>query len=129
VATSLTIRRYQESDHRDVWILLHLAEGTLTSDQAPPIRLDEPRYHDIHHIDEMYFQRNGEFLVGIHEGRLVAMGGIQRTTPERAAVLRMRVHRDHQRRGFGRAIMQALEARAIELVGQLHRVSPFFKRQ
>ncbi len=63
----------------------------------------------------MYFQRNGEFLVGFHAGRLVAMGGIQRTTPERAAVLRVRVHRHHQRRGFGRAIMRALETRAVEL--------------
>lgn len=115
MATSLTIRRYQEGDHRDVWALLHLAEGTLTSDQAPPIRLDEPRYYDIHHIDEMYIRRHGEFLVGLHEGRLVAMGGIQRTTPDRAAVPRVRVHRDVQRRGFGRAIMQALETRAVEL--------------
>ncbi len=83
--------------------------------QVPPIVPDAPKYYDVHHIDEMYVRRRGEFLVGIHEGHLVAMGGIQQTTPERAAVLRVRVHRDHQRRSFGRAIMQALEARAAEL--------------
>ena len=115
MATGLTIRRYQESDRDDVWVLQHMAEGTLTPAQVPPPKPDDPDYGDFQHIDALYLQRGGEVLVGLYEGRIVAMGAIERTTAERAAVKRMRVHRDYQRRGFGRAIMQALEARAVEL--------------
>ena len=115
MATGLTIRRYQASDRDDVWVLQHMAEGTLTPAQVPTPQPDDPDYGDFQHIDTVYLQRGGEFLVGLHEGRIVAMGAIERTNTERADVKRMRVHRDYQRRGFGRAIIQALEARAVEL--------------
>ncbi len=115
MTTSLTIRCYQKGDRGGVWVLQHMAEGALTPAQVPPPKPDDPDYGDFQHIDAVYLQRGGEFLVGLHEGRIVAMGAIERTTAERVAVKRMRVHRDYQRRGFGRAIMQVLEARAVEL--------------
>lgn len=45
----------------------------------------------------------------------MAMGALERMSPVRARVTRMRVHPDYQRRGFGQAMLSALEKRAAEL--------------
>lgn len=46
---------------------------------------------------------------------IVGMGALQRRHPGVAAIRRMRVHPDHQRRGLGRQLLLALEARAVHL--------------
>jgi len=46
---------------------------------------------------------------------VVAMGALKRLSAHEAEITRMRVHPEHQRRGHGRAILTALEARAREL--------------
>lgn len=76
---------------------------------------DGPWHEDLHHIREQYLEAGGDFLVGELQGRLVAMGGLMRSDPERAKVRRMRVHPDFWRRGFGQAILERLETRAAEL--------------
>jgi N-acetylglutamate synthase-like GNAT family acetyltransferase len=73
-----------------------------------------PWDEDLHHIPDIYL-KDGEFLIGEHEGRIVAMGAITRKTHECAEVKRIRVHPDHQRRGFGQQILHALQQRAVEL--------------
>ncbi len=115
MSASLEIRRYREGDRDGVWSLMHLAEETLAPERVPPIDPDDPANRDLLRIDDAYLRPGGEFLVGLYDGRIVAMGGIQRTAPDRAVVLRVRVHRDYQRRGYGRAVMQALEERAVVL--------------
>jgi len=115
MSAPLEIRQDQEGDLDGVWALLHLAEGTLAPDRVPPVNPDDPANRDILRIDDLYLRRGGAFLVGLRDGHLVAMGGIQRTTSGHAVVLRVRVHRDYQRCGYGRAIMQALEERAAAL--------------
>ena len=74
-----------------------------------------PWDNDLRRIEEVYLQAGGEFLVGVLEERLVAMGALERTSAVRARVTRMRVHPDCQRRGFGQAMLSALEKRAAEL--------------
>ena len=49
------------------------------------------------------------------DGRIVAMGAFRKTSADQAEVKRMRVHPDFQRRGFGQAIIDALEAKARDL--------------
>jgi GNAT superfamily N-acetyltransferase len=58
---------------------------------------------------------DGEFLVGLCDGRLVAMGGLRHITDKVAELKRMRVHPAFQRRGFARLILTLLEQRAREL--------------
>ncbi len=115
MADVLAIRRYRDEDHDAVWVLHHMAEGTLTVYDIPPAAADDPHYGDFHRIDEVYLRTGGEFFVGIHEGQVVAIGALQRTSAAHAEIKRMRVHRDYQRRGFGRAILAALERQAIQL--------------
>ena len=70
---------------------------------------------DIYAIEEVYLNNQGEFLIGECDDRIVAMGALKRTGPERAEVKRMRVHPDYQGRGYGQRILDELEARARAL--------------
>lgn len=106
----LLIRRYEDADHDAVWDLHNraLAETGAHAGNGP---WDE----DLHRIRATYLDVGGEFLVGLHEGRVVAMGALRRIDADRAEVKRMRVHPADQRRGFGGAVLEALERRAREL--------------
>ena len=106
----LTIRRYREADHGEVFALHNLALHQVGAHAG-----NGPWDDDLHHVEELYLQDGGEFVVGVVGGRIVAMGALRRLSPERAAVTRMRVHPDFQRRGHGQAILECIEARAAEL--------------
>ena len=106
----MLIRRYRESDHDEIWHLHNLAlEGTGAHLGKGP--WDD----DLHHVKDEYLTKGGEFFVGTQAGRIVAMGALKRLSAARAELKRMRVHPDYQRRGFGQAILEALEARAAEI--------------
>lgn len=112
----MSIRRYKASDQRDVLRLHDLALHAVGAHAG-----EGPWDNDLRRIEEVYLRAGGEFLVGILEERLVAMGALEHTSAVRARVTRMRVHPDWQRHGFGQAILSALEKRATELgCSQLH---------
>ena len=70
---------------------------------------------DLSAIPDAYLAAGGEFLVGEVEGKLVAMGALRRVSASSAEIKRMRVHPRWQGQGFGRAVLDRLEARAREL--------------
>jgi GNAT superfamily N-acetyltransferase len=72
-------------------------------------------FSDLQQIESTFLDRAGEFIVGEYAGPLVAMGGLKRTSADRAEITRMRVHPAYQRRGFGTAVLRHLEKRAAEL--------------
>ena len=103
----LFVRRYRESDHDAIWTL-----HVLGLEQFGANAGHGPWDDDLHDVRHAYLENRGEFLVGECGGRIVAMGALRLISPERAEIKRMRVHPEFQRRGFGRAILEALEARA-----------------
>jgi len=105
----LRIRRYIAEDRQAVWDLHVEALRALGAYAG-----DGPWNNDLRRIEEAYLV-GGEFLVGILDEHIVAMGAIRRTSAERAEVKRMRVHPGQQRRGFGREILLARARRAREL--------------
>jgi len=107
---TLVIRRYEPEDHDAVWELHNVTLWKVGAHAG-----NGPWDDDLHKIEEVYLNNGGEFLVGLLDGRLVAMGAIRRLTGEKAEVKRMRVRPDYQRRGLGQQILTALEARAREL--------------
>ena len=112
----VTIRRYEPADHDEVWALHNLALEAVNAHGG-----NGPWDDDLHRVEEVYLRSGGEFLVGLLGGRLVAMGALKPSAGGRAEIRRMRVHPDFQRRGFGRAILRRLEARAAELgYAELH---------
>ena len=106
----LTIRRYERRDQAAVIDLNHAALSAAGVDFD-----DRPRDEGVRDIESEYIHSGGEFLVGEYDGRIVAMGGIQKTDRTTAKLRRMRVHPDLQRQRFGTAILASLENRALEL--------------
>ncbi len=106
----LRIRQYQASDHDAVWSLHNRALQAIHAHAG-----NGPWDDDLHQIETAYLRSGGEFLVGTWDGQLVAMGAVKRLTRERAEIKRMRVDPAYQRRGFGQALLTALERRAVEL--------------
>lgn len=125
----LRIRRYRAADH-GVVMALH-QEGLAQVGLRPG---DGVYYdHDFFQMEAIYLRNNGEFLVGELDRGVVAMGGLRRAdlipggharayggyapgnpTLDAAEMVRLRVLPSVQRRGYGTALVQALEERARE---------------
>ena len=106
----LEIRRYQAADNPAVWELHHRAlepTGAYFRDGKWDDDLDD--------IPNHYLQNSGEFLVGTLDGKIVAMGAFRKKSTTLAEIKRMRVLPEYQRRGFGQAILNQLEVKAIQL--------------
>ncbi len=116
----LSTRRYRPGDAERVRELHEAAmrDADAYDESVPDDDLDA--------IEATYLDAGGEFLVGTVDGEVVAMGALRpagdRTAPlfdslrePAAEVTRMRVDPDHQRRGYGRRLLAALEDCAREL--------------
>jgi ribosomal protein S18 acetylase RimI-like enzyme len=106
---TLVLRRYEPSDLQAVWGL-HQRASHVAGVPTP-----EPYFSDLHDVESTFLNSGGEFVVGEYKGHIVAMGGLKRTAWDRAEIVRMRVHPNFQRQGFGSAILRHLEKRAAEL--------------
>lgn len=107
---AIRLRRYRGGDHDAVWCLHNLALNAAGAHGGNGSWDD-----DLHHVEEIYLQNGGEFIVAEMGGRIVGMGGLRRKTPENASITRMRIHPDFQRRGIGQIVLSHLEERAREL--------------
>ncbi|RSN70487.1 GNAT family N-acetyltransferase [Actinomadura sp. WAC 06369] len=126
----LRLRRYRAADH-GVVLALH-REGLAQVGLRPG---DGVYYdHDFFRMEDIYLRNDGEFLVGEAGGGIVAMGGLRRAdlVPggharafggfslggaglDAVEMVRLRVLPAVQRRGYGAAVVTALEQRAAEL--------------
>jgi GNAT superfamily N-acetyltransferase len=106
---TLTLRRYEPADADDVWAL---HERALRASNLEFLE-DAPAGTDLAEIAGRYLGTGGEFLVGLVDGDVVAMGGFQLENGT-VKIRRMRVHPDHQRRGYGTRLLAELERRASE---------------
>jgi len=106
----LSLRSCEPRDYDAVWALHHEALDGVGANAGPG-----PWDDDLRDIEKVYLHAGGDFLVGECDGAVVAMGALRRTGPDRAEIRRMRVSGAHQRRGFGRQLLEALERRALAL--------------
>lgn len=112
MSVTLRIRRYRAADHESVWALHNLA-----LDDAGAHAGNGPWDADLHDaaaVRATYLQDGGEFLVGEVSGRIVVMGALRVLDATTGELKRMRVHPAAQRRGYGRRILEALEAAASQ---------------
>ena len=112
------IRRYRHEDRKTVWALSQIPHIGATADPAAPLDLsrDDPgNWDDLWDIDASHIARGGDFLVYELDGRVVAMGAVMPDGAGTSEVNYVRVHPALRRRGIGRAVMRALERRAIVL--------------
>lgn len=109
-AGSLHIRRYGTADRSAV--------RRLHDDALNEVGAHLGRGHwdeDLDEIEGVYLESGGEFLVGVLDGEVVAMGALRRISPDTAEVKRMRVRPDLQGRCYGQSLLDALHRRAAEL--------------
>ena len=106
----LELRSFRNEDEQAVWQLHDLA-----LEDAGAHGGSGPWEDDLRDIPATYLDSGGDFLVGLVDGELVAMGGLLLVSPGEAEVRRMRVHPDFQRRGLGRLLLRRLEERAQAL--------------
>jgi len=104
------VRRYRDDDHDAVWELHNLALDSVGAHGG-----NGPWDDDLHSIPSVYIDAAGEFLVGLVDRDIVAIGALRPSGPGQGEIKRMRVHPRFQRRGFGREILLRLENRAREL--------------
>ncbi len=115
---TLQIRGYRPTDHDRV---LELHRAALDAAGGYIEGVPEP---DLDAIETTYCA-NGAFLLGELDNRIVAMGAIRPAMGRlreqidcagaTAELKRLRVDPNHQRSGYGQAILKALERRASEL--------------
>jgi endonuclease-3 len=107
--SGFSLRRYDPGDAESV---RRVHERALRASAIEFVE-DAPADADLRRIEEAYLPE-GEFLVGTVDGQVVATGGFSPRSDDRrtADLRRMRVHPDHQRRGYGAALLAALERQA-----------------
>jgi len=125
----IQFRSYDDRDADAVWRLHEWAMRAIGNDPS-----DIPGTSDLKNIGTRYFGTGGAFLVGVvpaandqlpetFDGGLAAMGGFlpnevghadERTVPGAAELHRMRVAPSHQRRGYGRSLLNKLEQSVSE---------------
>lgn len=69
---------------------------------------------DLMAIDDVYLSNGGEFLLGLRDGQLIAMGGFKRISSDVAELRRMRIARELQGQGYGTRLLLELERRAFQ---------------
>ena len=103
----LKIRCYQPADRETVWNL-HNEALAGTGAHAGYGSWDD----DLYNIEEVYINSYGDFIVGIYNDKIIAMGALKKTSKQHAQIKRMRVSPDFQGNGFGGEILKELEKRA-----------------
>lgn len=111
-AASIEFRRFRPQDSyavRDLHVVALRSTGAF-------VETNNTREWDgdLDDIEAVYLRTGGEFLVGVIDGVIVAMGAVRLSEDGSATLKRMRVHPSHQGRGFGRELLRRLEAAARE---------------
>jgi GNAT superfamily N-acetyltransferase len=109
-ADPLLIRRYESPDKHAI---RRLHDDALNEVGAHLGR--GPWDGDLDDVQTVYLEPGGEFLVGVLDGEIVAMGALMRVSPGVAEVKRMRVRPGLQGRGYGQTLLDTLHDRAAEL--------------
>ncbi|HEV2093345.1 MAG TPA: GNAT family N-acetyltransferase [Rubrobacter sp.] len=113
---AIALRRYEPGDREAVRRLHDEALNDVGAHLG-----DGPWDGDLDAVESVYLQDGGEFLVGVLEASVVAMGALRRDSEGRAWITRMRVCPRLQGRGVGQTLLDALHRRAAELgYGTLH---------
>jgi ribosomal protein S18 acetylase RimI-like enzyme len=107
------IRRYQAKDNK---VIRELNDaGVAQMDLPVDIRTVPNIDSDFDDIEGVYINNHGEFIVGLQDSEIVAMGAFKKRTPECAEMKRLRIRPDCQRKGYGEIMMRKLMELAAEM--------------
>lgn len=101
------IKKEEESLARDIYF------KALNDIDANMSYLSADIDRDLYDISTYYLNKQGcVFLVGKLYSQLIATGALWKIESRVVELKRLAVHPDHQRKGFGKQMLQALERRA-----------------
>jgi ribosomal protein S18 acetylase RimI-like enzyme len=106
----IEIRRYEEGDFDAIWRLHNAALESVGANAG-----NGPWDDDLRLVPDKYLRVGGEFLVGVSDGEIVAMGALRPLSPFVAEIKRIRVAPALQGRGIGQLFLEKLESHAREL--------------
>lgn len=104
----LTVKRFRPAFADDVWAV---HEAAMRASPLPFVD-DAPADQPLLDVEAHYLDGNGDFLVGFVENELTTIGGFRCKDEDTVEIGHLRVHPDHQRRGFGERLLAELEGRA-----------------
>lgn len=106
----LQIRRYHPEDNEAVKELndAGLAQMNPSGELLKIPNIDS----DLDDIEGIYL-KDGDFIVGMEDGKIVAMGAFKKKTPVCAEFKRLRIRPDCQHKGYGEVIMLKLMELAV----------------
>jgi ribosomal protein S18 acetylase RimI-like enzyme len=107
----LTIRRYQPQDNQACRELNEA--GIAQIEPSGGLRALPGVAADFDDIESIYL-KNGDFIVGLQNGEVVAMGAFKKRTETCAEFKRLRIRPDCQRKGYGEKIMRELIKLAVK---------------
>jgi GNAT superfamily N-acetyltransferase len=107
---ALTIRPYDHSDQATVERLHRNGLEQMGADAG-----SGPWDADLDDIEGSYLHAGGDFVVGLVDDEVVAMGALRRVTATTADLKRLRVTRELQGKGIGEQVARLLIQRAREL--------------
>lgn len=110
MTSDLTVRDFRDSDTEAV---LAVNEDSFRDSKMAFVEgsaIDE----ELQDVTASYLDGGGTFLVGTVDGEVVATGGYRPEDVDTAEVGHLRVHPTYQRRGYAAAVMDEIEARALE---------------
>ena len=114
----LVLRRYKAEDNEAVKALHYAGIKQFDADAGTDADLFGVGVNidaDLDDVENVYIKNNGEFLVGIREEKIVAMGALKKLSTTCAEIKRMRVYPEYQRQGLGQIILLELLAVAAQL--------------
>lgn len=108
----LDIRQYKPSDAERVLAVYQLALGAHGWEFTEEIPANQDITDSFLGISEDYLDVGGDFLVGLADDLIIAIGCFQPRDDTTAEIRKMAVHPDHQRQGHGERMLVELEGRA-----------------
>lgn len=106
--SKLVIRRFEKKDTEDVF---HLHLRAIIPTGAYLKKTD----NDFYKIEADYLKSGGDFLIGLKDDIIVAIGGLKKISFSVCEITKVRIDPRFQQQGFGQQILDALETRAKEL--------------
>ena len=97
-------------EYQEPMIALHRSARDALVKMGLTIGIEENKEEaDLRAIEQVYLNNGGEFLIGLLDGAVMAMGGFQLLSGDSAELRRMRIRKDVQDRGYGGQLLKELE--------------------
>ena len=106
----MEVRSYENKDFEEIWELHNAALSHVNAHGGNGVWDD-----DLKNIQSVYLDNGGQFLVGLDDQKIVAMGALKKVDQKTVEIKRMRVHPSKQGLGYGKQMLSELTQNARKI--------------